>query len=268
VARRRFDQHFLVDDGIIHRFVRATATRSDDNVLEIGPGQGALTRELVHCGCRLTLVEIDPRLVTTLQERFPDVHVLLADILKVDQEELLGAHDWRIVGSLPYSISSPLLLRLLAWRSRIKSMYFILQDEVVQRLAAVPGSRQWGRIGVMIQQQFEVQPLFAIPPEAFHPRPAVMSRAVRMAPRDAPSNPVDPQLFARLTKQLFSKRRKIVANTLKNSSNPDIPAARLEGLLKSAGIDPGCRPETLSIENIMTLTAILHRERTGRSRES
>ncbi len=253
-ARRRFGQNFLIDIGVIERLVRAIAPTADQALVEIGPGQGALTEHLVgRCGA-LQLVEIDRDLVAWLSERFPDVTIHSADALKVRYDTLFEPpRRFRVVGNLPYNISTPLLFHLLTFAPWIEDAHFMLQDEVVQRLAARPGERDWGRLGVMMQYRCQVEPLFGVPPEAFRPRPRVNSRIVRLRPHEQLPHPAaDEQLLAQIVRAAFSQRRKTLRNALKS-----VPGARE---LLDAGhlsVDLTRRPETLSVADFVLLANTL-----------
>lgn len=248
-ARKRFGQNFLVDPGAIESILSALDLQTGDAVVEIGPGRGALSFPLASRAPALTLVEIDRDLAGWLREegacRGLSYQVLEADALSVDLVGLAAGRRFKVVGNLPYNISTPLLFHLLAASAAVERIVVMLQKEVVERMAAVPGGRTWGRLSVMLQARCRVEPLFEVPPQAFRPVPAVDSAVVRLWPReDAPS----PERWARLskvTRVAFSARRKQLGNTLK----PLFDA----GVLDALGIDRTRRPETLSVAEYLSL---------------
>src|SRR5512143_2703321 len=247
--RKRFGQNFLHDRGIIERIVRAIRPQTDQHMVEIGPGLGALTEHLVDAVQRLDVVELDRDLVPRLQERFGDrkqFHIHNADALRFDFTALSQGEKLRVVGNLPYNISTPLLFHLLEQHSAIHDMYFMLQLEVVDRLAAQPGDDDYGRLSVMIQYHCQVDKLFTVPPGAFTPAPKVYSAIVRLIPYEAPPHPArDEKMLARVVAQAFSQRRKTLRNTLRGL----LDASAIEAL----GIDGSRRPETLSLSEFVTL---------------
>jgi 16S rRNA (adenine1518-N6/adenine1519-N6)-dimethyltransferase len=251
--RRRFGQNFLVDTDIVRRIVAAVDPRTNQVIVEIGPGQGALTRPLAESGAELHLLEIDRDLAATLEaefSRFPKVSVHCVDALRQDLDALCGDHRLRLVGNLPYNISTPLLFHLLQWADRIVDMHFMLQQEVVERMAAGPGGRERGRLSIMCQYHCAVTPLFTVPPEAFRPPPRVHSAVVRLTPHPRPPVEVaDLQQFERLVAQAFSMRRKTLRNSLRGLLDADAIAA--------AGVEPGLRAETLSLEQFAALARML-----------
>ena len=250
-ARKRFGQNFLRDPGVISRIVRAIAPRSGERIVEIGPGQGALTEPLLEAaGGRLEVIELDRDLIPGLRVQFftyPDFVIHEGDALKVDFRALRGeGAPLRVVGNLPYNISTPLIAHLLEAGDAIADMHFMLQKEVVERLAAVPGGADWGRLSVMAQYRCRVESLFVVPPEAFVPRPKVDSAIVRLTPHAALPLPArDEALLAAVVKQAFGQRRKTLRNNLKGR----ISAEALEAL----GIDPGRRPQTLDVAEFVRI---------------
>jgi len=247
-ARKRFSQNFLRDPVVIDRLVEAIRPQSGDALVEIGPGQGALTSALLARGVALTAIELDRDLAAGLRVRFPELDLIEGDALKQDftaLAERLGARRLRLVGNLPYNISSPLIFHALEHAGAIQDAHFMLQDEVVQRLAAAPGSKAWGRLGVMVQLHCDVQALFAVPPSAFTPEPKVNSRIVRLQPRPDPAGlPTDPQLFAEMVRAVFAQRRKTLRNTLKSYSEREALAAQW---------DLSLRPEQLTLGDFVRL---------------
>jgi 16S rRNA (adenine1518-N6/adenine1519-N6)-dimethyltransferase len=214
VARRRFGQHFLADAGVVDAIVRAIAPRPGEALVEIGPGLGALTGPLLeHCE-PLTVVEIDRDLAARLrQDRRLDV--VEADVLQVDFGALgtrLG-RPLRVVGNLPYNISTPILFHLLDHAGRVQDQHFMLQKEVVDRMAAGPGGKDYGRLSVMLQWRYDIEPLFDVEPESFDPPPRVRSAVVRMQPRPGVGD-VPAALLGELVTVAFSQRRKLLRHTL------------------------------------------------------
>lgn len=253
--RKRFGQNFLRDPGIVHRLARAIDPRPDQHLVEIGPGRGALTEPLAASGCRLDVIELDRDLVAGLLAAFcrnPRFKLHNADALRFDFGALASDGErLRVVGNLPYNISTPLLFHLLAQAQCIRDMHFMLQLEVVERLAAAPGGRHWGRLGIMAQYHCEVEKLFEVPPEAFHPRPQVQSAILRLTPHTTPPWPAcDERRLRQVVQAAFAQRRK----TLRNNFKDLIDTATLERL----GIDPGCRAETLDIRQFIEITNALY----------
>ncbi|AVI64151.1 16S rRNA (adenine(1518)-N(6)/adenine(1519)-N(6))-dimethyltransferase RsmA [Halomonas sp. GFAJ-1] len=249
-ARKRFGQNFLRDLGIISRIIRSIGPREGDRLVEIGPGQGALTAPLLEATGKLEVVELDRDLIPGLRVQFfnyPDFVIHEGDALKFDFAALKGdGPALRVVGNLPYNISTPLIVHLLTMGTAIADMHFMLQKEVVERLAAEPGSTDWGRLSVMAQYYCHVDQLFIVPPEAFVPRPKVDSAIVRLTPHDRlPHTADDPALLFELVKLAFGQRRKTLRNNLKGR----VSAATLEVL----GIDPARRPQTLSVAEYVAI---------------
>ncbi|MEW5249374.1 16S rRNA (adenine(1518)-N(6)/adenine(1519)-N(6))-dimethyltransferase RsmA [Microbulbifer sp. 2201CG32-9] len=252
-ARKRFGQNFLVDENIIERIVRAIAPRETDRLVEIGPGQGAITALLLHHCPGLTAVELDRDLIPILKFKFrdyPDFRIVEQDALKFDFGSLAGDGPIRVVGNLPYNISTPLLFHLLGFRGAVRDMHFMLQKEVVDRLIAAPGTRAYGRLGVMVQYHCKVQGLFPVPPQSFRPAPKVDSAIVRLVPHPTPPYAaVDENLLQRLVQVAFQQRRKTLRNAIK-PLYPDLDAAQLP-------LDAGRRPETLSVQEFVQLANYL-----------
>lgn len=214
--RKRFGQHFLHDLAFIDAIIRAIDPMPEDNIIEIGPGLSALTRPLLARVSRLTAIEIDRDLVARLQAdpALDRLQLIPADVLQVDFTQFGG--QLRLVGNLPYNISTPLLFHLSQYVDQIRDQHFMLQKEVVERISAQPGSRAYGRISVMLQAKYRIMPLFDVPPEAFDPPPKVMSAVVRMRP--IPLNrrlqPQDEAVFAQVVTRAFSQRRKMLRRVL------------------------------------------------------
>ncbi len=252
--RKRFGQNFLQDEGVIQAIARAMAPRDHDHVVEIGPGQGALTAALVTSGCRLDAIELDRDLTAGLLAAFsiyPGFTLHSADALAFDYASLRDGQELlRVVGNLPYNISTPLIFKLLQNTAWIQDMHFMLQREVVERLAAQPGSKNWGRLGVMTQFYCEVDQLFDVPPDAFFPPPKVQSAIVRLVPHEQPAFPqCDVARLSRVVQMAFAQRRKTLRNNFKGTFNDDD--------LLALGIAPDARAETLPVTSFVALSALL-----------
>ena len=252
-ARKRFGQNFLHDPIVIRKIVQAIDPQPDDHLVEIGPGQAALTIPLLRAVGRMDAIEIDRDLIPIVQERcapYGELSLHNVDALKFDFAALkTDERSLHLVGNLPYNISTPILFHLLESRRVIADMHFMLQKEVVERMAAAPGSRTYGRLSVMLQAWCEVARLFDIGPGAFKPAPKVDSSIVRLVPRrDETVAIADPERFAALVRAAFAQRRKTLRNNLKGL----VEASRIEAL----GIDPGCRAETLGVADFKRLAAI------------
>ncbi|MGP4845112.1 16S rRNA (adenine(1518)-N(6)/adenine(1519)-N(6))-dimethyltransferase RsmA [Marinobacter sp. 1Y8] len=244
-ARKRFGQNFLHDPGVIERIVRAINSQPDDALVEIGPGLGALTEELLVTTPSLQVVELDRDLIPVLRTKFfnyPDFRIHEADALKFDFSELAKERDrpLRIVGNLPYNISTPLIFHLLSQAGVVKDMHFMLQKEVVQRLAAVAGDNHYGRLGIMAQYYCKVQPLFEVGPGAFRPSPKVDSAIVRLVPHETLPYPAkDLVQLQTVVRTAFNARRK----TLRKALGGLISVEALHAL----DINDGLRPENLTL---------------------
>ena len=248
--RKRFGQHFLHDPLVIQRIVRAIDPAPGQRIVEIGPGRGAITLPLLERARALHAVELDRDLIPALEERARSVGELTvhnADALAFDFCALgTGERDLRVVGNLPYNISTPLLFHLLGQQQCLEDMHFMLQREVVQRMAAAPGTRAYGRLTVMLAARCATEALFDIGRGAFQPPPQVASSFVRLRPHPEPPFAIrDPAVFARLVTRAFSMRRK----TLRNALRGTLEAADIE----AAGLDPGARPETLAPDQFAML---------------
>ena len=248
IPRKRFGQNFLTDQNVLHDIIRVIAPAASDTMVEIGPGQGAMTALLLPYLSSLHVVEIDRDLVAMLQKKFsPDKLILHAgDALQFDFGCLQPAQGkLRIVGNLPYNISSPLLFHLARYAPLVEDQHFMLQKEVVQRMVAPPGGKDYGRLSVMLQWRYQMEMLFIVPPQAFDPPPKVDSAIVRMRPLASPLACEQVKLEQVVT-QAFSQRRKVIRNSLGGLFT--------EAQLISAGIDPQARPETIALEQYVALT--------------
>lgn len=247
-GRKRFGQHFLTDPGVIDAIVRAINPGSDDTVVEIGPGKGAITDLLARQAGHLHAVELDRDLVSKIRKKYAgdsSVTIHAADALSFDFAKL--GNRLRIVGNLPYNISTPLLFHLMNFRECILDMYFMLQKEVVDRMAAGPGSKTYGRLSIMLGCHLQVEPLFDVDRLAFDPPPEVTSAFVRLDPLpDGAFDILDEALFSKLVAAAFSKRRK----TLRNALRDEAEVSELEAV----GIDPALRPEQVSIAEYAALS--------------
>ncbi len=249
--RKRFGQNFLQDPNVVAKIVHAIAPASDDRLVEIGPGLGALTEALLPRVEAMDAVELDRDLIPRLARRcgaLGKLQIHSADALKFDFASLAAdGRPLRIIGNLPYNISTPLMFHLLKSREVIRDMHFMLQKEVVDRLAATPGGKDYGRLSVMMQYHCAVDSLFEVPPGAFNPPPKVMSAVVRLRPWDEPPVAVSGAAsLEKLVTQAFSQRRKTLRNTLKGLLSAEQIAAR--------DIDPARRAETLSLTEFAALS--------------
>ncbi len=253
-ARKRFSQNFLHDAHYVERIVDAIDPRPGDRIIEIGPGLGALTAPLITRAGHLTCVEIDHDLSARLRGRFTTAQltVLEGDALKLNWQELAASdpRPLKIVGNLPYHISTPLLFALLPVAPQVHAQYFMLQKEVVDRMVAAPGSRDYGRLSVMLQFRYRAARLFVVPAGAFSPVPKVQSAIVRLVPIPAQELPkVDADAFARVVTAAFGQRRKTLRNALGDLLG--------EVQIRAAGIDPGVRAEALDGSAFAALARML-----------
>ncbi len=249
-AKKRFGQNFLVDQSIIADIVRAIRPLPDDNMVEIGPGLGALTRPLLQTLKVLHVVEIDRDIIARLKTDYPQDRIVIheGDALKFDFATL--GTPLRIVGNLPYNISSPLLFHFADYADRITDMHFMLQNEVVERMVAEPSTAAYGRLSVMLQYRFYMEKLLDVPPQSFRPAPKVDSAIVRMIPLSADKIAVeDEALYARVVTAAFGQRRKTLRNTLKDYLTQDDFAL--------LGIDPQLRAENLGVNEFTRIANLL-----------
>ena len=239
-ARKRFGQNFLIDDQIVNRIVATISPKKNDNIVEIGPGKGALTFPLLEHLEHLSVIEIDRDLISLSKSKKQEKLIIYeADALKFDYGVI--SNNLRIVGNLPYNISSPLLFRLLSEKNQIIDMTFMLQKEVVDRIVAKHGSKTYGRLSVMIQTFFEVESMFTVPKESFDPKPKIESAILYLKTRAKPLTE-NTKLLEKIVKVSFSQRRKTLKNCLKSILNQE-----------QTEIDLSQRAEMLSIENFITL---------------
>lgn len=239
-AKKRFGQNFLVDERIIRDIIAAIHPEPGDYMVEIGPGLGALTRPLLKRLDHLHVVEIDRDIIARLESDYPKDKLVIhaGDALEFDFATLQPP--LRIVGNLPYNISSPLLFHFAAYAERIKDMHFMLQSEVVERMVAEPSTPEYGRLSVMLQYRFRMEKLIDVPPESFRPAPKVDSAIVRMIPLPAAEISVrNEKLFAAIVRTAFGQRRKTLRNTLR--------AYLSEADFARLGIDPQLRAENLAV---------------------
>jgi 16S rRNA (adenine1518-N6/adenine1519-N6)-dimethyltransferase len=249
-ARKRFGQHFLHDPAVLQRIAQAVQPLPGDRLLEIGPGTGALTARLLEALPQFDAIEIDRDLAATLRARWPTrLHLHEADALEFDYAGLARARGGplRVVGNLPYNISTPLLFRLLDQVEHITDLHVMLQREVIDRMAAQPGSKDYGRLTVMLAPRLHIEKLFDVGPGAFTPPPRVWSAVARLQVLPQPRFPVPPA-FARVVSAAFAQRRK----TLRNSLRAQVP----ESAFAATGIDPQLRPEVLAPKQFADLAAL------------
>ena len=252
-ARKRFGQNFLHDAGVIEQIVRSISPKPDDTMVEIGPGLGALTEEILAVNPNLQVVELDRDLIPILRTKFfnyPGFRIHEGDALKFDFSQLVKDKPLRIVGNLPYNISTPLIFHLLGQSGVVQDMHFMLQKEVVQRLAAVSGDNNYGRLGIMAQYFCKVQPLFEVGPGAFRPSPKVDSAIVRLVPHSTLPYPAkDLKTLQGVVRTAFNARRKTLRKALGSLVTVD--------QLNALGIDDGLRPENLTLENYVAIADAL-----------
>lgn len=258
IAKKKFGQNFLVDRAIISALINAIAPSSEDLMVEIGPGLGALTKPLLGHLRRLHVVEIDRDIIAWMQQTYQPEQVQIhhVDVLQFNFASLLTDMDMeptrqlRVVGNLPYNISSPILFKLLEHSDQIIDMHFMLQKEVVERMVASPSTAEYGRLSVMLQYRLQMQYLLTVPAEAFDPAPKVESAFVRCVPYDTPPHPAqDEALFAKIVQAAFGQRRKTLRNTLK----PFLSDADFAAL----SIDSQRRAETLSVQEFVKIANYL-----------
>ncbi|AEJ01803.1 Ribosomal RNA small subunit methyltransferase A [Nitrosomonas sp. Is79A3] len=250
--RKRFGQNFLVDQQIIAQIINEIYPQKGERIIEIGPGLGALTRPLLHVLDHLEVVEIDRDIVAKLEKEFSQEKLTIhaTDALKFDFSAL--GEKLRIIGNLPYNISTPLLFHLSQFSEQILDMHFMLQKEVVERMVGMPSTPDYGRLSVMLQYRFDMEHVFSVPAESFRPIPKVESAIVRMVPRSQSSRAVkDEALFSQIVLAAFSQRRKTLRNTLHHFLKAED--------FSVLGIDPGLRAENLPVEKFIAIADFLAR---------
>jgi len=258
-ARKRFGQNFLTDQNIINRIVTSINAKPSDRLVEIGPGQGAITQQLIQACPQLQVIELDRDLIPILLAQFakyPDFTIHQQDALRFDFETLMiEDQPLRIVGNLPYNISTPLIFHLLSYQDRIQDMHFMLQKEVVNRLVATAGEKNYGRLSIMVQYYCETEHLFAVPPECFNPQPKVDSAIVRLQPhKKLPYIADNVAHLSHLVNLAFQQRRKTLRNTLKQIADGDALQIAAEKL----GLNLSLRPENLSTKDYVNLSNTLN----------
>lgn len=256
--KKRFGQNFLNNSRVIQQIVASIQPKADQHLVEIGPGEAALTQPLLDVVQKLDIIEIDNDLIAPLTQRFgnnPAFHLHHTDALAFDYSQLLAGDNDRIrvVGNLPYNISSPLLFHLLHYAKQIDDMHFMLQKEVVDRITASPGSKTFGRLSVMLQYACETEYLFTVGPENFTPPPKVDSAIVRLRPyADKPFVAENETILADLVKQSFAQKRKTLRNNLKGWLTDE--------QIQQAGVEPSARAEQVSVEQFVALANLYHQQ--------
>lgn len=248
IPRKRFGQNFLTDQAVLHDIIRAIDPKPDDTMVEIGPGLGAMTRLLLASLKQLHVVELDRDLVARLQKNFDPARLIVhaGDALQFDFAALPAAPacKLRVVGNLPYNISSPLLFHLAQMAPQVQDQHFMLQKEVVERMVAAPGGKAYGRLSVMLQWRYQMELLFIVPPTAFDPPPRVESAIVRMMPIVQPLA-CDQAKLEQVVLKAFSQRRKVLRNC--------VAGMFTENELIDAGVNPQARPEAVPLEQFVAL---------------
>ncbi len=247
-ARKCFSQNFLIDKKLTNSVVISTFPKKEDLFVEIGPGLGALTKHLLDELKHLTVIEIDKKLAFNLRKRYPSqcLTILRNDVLKVNFSEF--GQNIRIIGSLPYHISSPILFHLMKKINKIKDQHLILQNDFVNRMIAKPSSHSYGRLSVVLQARYKMEKIFEIPPESFYPKPRVFSALIKMVPKDR-FNLLNPSVFEYLVATAFSNRRKMLRKTLAKFADY-IPWEELE-------IIPTERAQDISVEKYIALSNVI-----------
>lgn len=253
-ARKRFGQNFLIDHGIIRDIVRAVHPQKNDVIVEIGPGKGAITQLLADSCDNISVIELDRDLVPWLKVKFekhPNFQLFQADALQFDFTQLIQREQpLRIVGNLPYNISTPLIFHLLSYSSQVHDMHFMLQKEVVKRMAAQAGDSAYGRLGIMVQYYCAVENLFEVPPTAFDPAPKVDSAIVRLVPyKELPHPASNFKTLEKLVNVAFQQRRKTLRNALKQLLDPSI--------IEQLPIDTSARAEEISLAEYVATSNLL-----------
>ncbi len=259
-ARKRFGQNFLTDESVIQNIIHSIYPKDEQTIIEIGPGLGAITAPLLKVCNNLTVIELDRDIIPKLQDNCNDLgelNIIQADVLTVNFNELSfdSNNKIRVIGNLPYNISTPILFHLMSQLSLIKDMHFMLQKEVVDRMSAAPGSKTYGRLSVMLQYYCKIESLFSIAPQAFSPAPKVTSALVRLTPyQKLPVEVINIKDFSQLVTSAFSQRRK----TLRNSIKKLLDSTQIE----RCNINPSIRPEQLNIHDFAVLSNCYTNSRT------
>lgn len=246
--RKRFGQHFLENKSIIEKIVQAINPKQNQHLIEIGPGQGAITFEILNITRQLTVIELDRDLIPELKTKSSAIgklDIYQADVLKFDFHQLNQSH-LRILGNLPYNISTPLLFHLIDYLDEIQDMHFMLQKEVAERIAAKSGSKDYGPLSVILQYFCEAEMLFFIPPTAFYPPPKVESAFIRLTPKSPLLKANSLKNFKEIVHLAFNQRRKMLRNSLKK--------VMTENEIMSLNIDPQSRPEVLSVQDFVRIS--------------
>ena len=258
IAKKKWGQHFLSDSRVLHSLINAIHPQTDEQFIEIGPGPGILTEPLAKIVSVLHLVEIDNDWAGFLKEQYsqqPQVILHHCDVLTFNWQSLENAKPWRLVGNLPYNISTPLLFHIFAHVESFSDMHFVLQNEVANRLAAPVGSKNYGRLSVMAQYHCQAQSLLFIPPEAFDPPPKVDSALIRLIPRKQKKvTAKDVIQLTDLVREAFTFRRKTLSNALKKYFSAEE--------LKQQGIDPTWRPQNITVDQYVCLSNVLSLKKT------
>ncbi|MDA0910374.1 MAG: 16S rRNA (adenine(1518)-N(6)/adenine(1519)-N(6))-dimethyltransferase RsmA [Proteobacteria bacterium] len=249
-AKKSLGQNFLQDESIIANIVHQSGIKKDDDVIEIGPGLGALTRHILQITKAIQVIEFDEDVILPLKAAcamYGKLNICQQDVLTVNFNDFYHGEKIKLIGNLPYNISSPILFHLIEYAALFKDMHFMLQKEVVDRVAAAPSEKNYGRLSVMLQYHFKSEALFTVPATAFKPAPKVESRILRLTPySELPFMANDYTLFAKVVKQAFQMRRK----TLRNNLKPLVPASELDNL----PVDLTLRPENLSVADFVKLS--------------
>ncbi len=250
--RKRFSQNFLEDQSVIENIVNIINPQKNDHIIEIGPGKGALTIPIFNNVKKLNVIEIDKDLVKLLRRNIGDKNLIIHehDALKFDYSKFKHSN-LKLIGNLPYNISTPLLFHLLSYKDKIKNMFFMLQKEVVERICAKPGTKEYGRLSVMLQYYCDVESMLIIKPEAFYPSPKVDSSIVKITPRQEPKYQLfNEDCFEKIVKAAFSQRRKTLYNGLKKYLD--------ETDIKKIGIPQNERAEKLEVEDFVKLSNLYY----------
>ena len=249
-AKKSLGQNFLNDQNIIHNIISQAHIKADDYVIEIGPGLGALTSHILPITKELHVIEYDADVIPFLKAKCTNIgklHILEQDVLTVDFTQFQQTKKIKLIGNLPYNISSPILFHLITYKHLFKDMHFMLQKEVVNRIIATPNNKNYGRLSVMLQYHFDCQGLFDVPPSAFSPQPKVDSKIIRLTPyKTLPCLAKDYKLFANLVKHTYNQRRKTLRNTIKTLAPQIIDSIDIP-------VNLNLRPENLSVEDFASL---------------